>query len=214
MNLFNFFMVNILNRTKQILKIFFFLVFIFECASQANNTESSFLSSNRLVLGDLKLKTASLDLGDIDGDGDIDIVVANGRHWPAQNKVFFNNGRGIFTVSKNLGTLSSTSYSTELGDFDNDGDLDIAVGNDRAPNKIYENDGKGNFKFKGNFGSMNSPTRNIVLSDIDQDNDLDILITNRGYVNEICLNDGNGISIKFYFLVQNQIQQLMLRQLI
>ena len=195
MNLFNFFMVNMLNRTKQVLKNFFFLFFIFECASQSSNTESIFLSSNRLVLGDLKLKTASLDLGDIDGDGDIDIVVANGRHWPAQNQVFFNNGFGIFTVSTNLGALSSTSYSTELGDFDDDGDLDIAVGNDRAPNKIYENDGLGNFKFKGNFGSMNSPTRNIVLSDIDQDNDLDILITNRGYINEICLNDGIVVAV-------------------
>ena len=72
-----------------------------------------------MVLGDLKLKTASLDLGDIDGDGDIDIGVANGRHWPAQNQVFFNNGSGIFTVSTNLDALSSTSYSTELGDFKN-----------------------------------------------------------------------------------------------
>ena len=61
---------------------------------------------------------------------------------------------------------------------------------------------------------MNSPTRNIVLSDIDQDNDLDILVTNRGYVNEICLNDGNGYFNQVLFLVQNQTQQLMLRQLI
>ena len=94
-----------LNRTKRDFKNFLFLVFIFECTSQSNEINSNFLSSNRLVLGDLKLKTASLDLGDIDGDGDIDIVVANGRHWPAQNQVFFNNGKGIFTVSKNLGAF-------------------------------------------------------------------------------------------------------------
>jgi len=93
-----------LNRTKRVLKILLFLNLIFRCTSQSNEINSNFLSSNRFVLGDLKLKTASLDLGDIDGDGDIDIVVANGRHWPAQNQVFFNNGKGIFTVSKNLGT--------------------------------------------------------------------------------------------------------------
>ena len=36
----------------------------------------------RLILGTQKARTASLGLGDIDNDGDIDVVVANGQHWP------------------------------------------------------------------------------------------------------------------------------------
>jgi len=106
----------------------------------------------RLILGTQKARTASLGLGDVDNDGDIDVVVANGRHWPQQNLVFFNSGEGKFTVSQPLHIQSETSYATELADFDRDGDLDVAVGNDNAPNTILWNDGKGNFSFGGSFG--------------------------------------------------------------
>ena len=136
----------------------------------------NFTGSPRWVLGTEKQKSASIGYGDIDQDGDIDILVANGRHWPGRNKVYFNNGLGIFTVSKSLGYESTTSYATVLGDIDGDGDLDVVVGNDMAPNHIFKNDGKGHF-IKGNdFGETYAPTRNLVLSDIDKDGDLDILL--------------------------------------
>ena len=44
------------------------------------------------LLGSTKEKTASLSTGDIDNDGDIDIIVANGRHWPGQNKILIIMG--------------------------------------------------------------------------------------------------------------------------
>ena len=125
-------------------------------------------------------------------NGDIDLIIANGRHWPGQNKIFINDGRGIFTIEKNLGVERSPSYAAELGDFDLDGDLDIAVGNDMAPNYIFTNNGKGDFIKTGSFGKQYSKTRNITLSDLDSDVDIDILITNRGEPNEICLNNGKG----------------------
>ena len=59
-----------------------------------------FETSNRYILGVGKEKSASMSAADIDQDGDLDLVVANGRHWPEQNRVFYNNGFGIFTVSK------------------------------------------------------------------------------------------------------------------
>ena len=92
-----------------------------------------FRTNSRTILGLQKDRTASVSLGDIDNDGDIDAVVANGRHWPQQNQVFFNSGKGKFTVSQPLAITSETSYATELADFDLDGDLDVAVGNDQAP---------------------------------------------------------------------------------
>ena len=154
--------------------------------------EAGFRTSPRLILGTYTERTASVASGDLDGDGDMDLVVANGRHWPGQNRIFFNNGRGIFTVERPLGTTRATTYATELADLDNDGDLDIAVGNDMAPNTLFFNDGKGNFTEKEGFGKDYAPTRNLSLADLDQDGDMDILITNRGQPNEICLNDGAG----------------------
>ena len=61
-----------------------------------------FKTNSRHILGPYKEKSASISHGDIDGDGDIDLVVANGRHWPGQNRIFINNGRGQFSVSKPL----------------------------------------------------------------------------------------------------------------
>jgi hypothetical protein len=119
-----------------------YLIFVLSVFS-SKGQKSAFSTSGRFILGTHKERTASIGIGDIDLDGDTDIVVANGRHWPGQNRIFINNGRGIFTVSRNLGNEQETSYSTELADFDGDGDLDIAVGNDMAPNFIFINDGSG-----------------------------------------------------------------------
>ena len=158
--------------------------FIFTCIISftvlfANAQSLEFRTNGRFILGGNKEKTASIGLGDIDNDGDIDIIAANGRHWPQQNRVFFNNGSGIYTVSQPLYHTSETSYSTEIADFDGDGDLDVAVGNDMAPNTILLKDGSGNFSIGGTFGVQYSPTRNLTVADIDQDGDADILITNR-----------------------------------
>ena len=40
--------------------------------------------------------TASTSAGDLDNDGDIDIVIANGRHWSQFNQIFINDGKGFF----------------------------------------------------------------------------------------------------------------------
>ena len=169
---------------------FAFIISIFIGHFQAN--AQTLVTNGRQILGTHQERTASIGVGDIDSDGDLDVIVANGRHWPGQNRTFINNGRGKFTVSRLLGADQATSYSTELADFDNDGDLDIAVGNDMAPNYIFVNDGTGHFTKGHRFGRDYASTRNIVIADINNDGAQDILITNRGQENEICLNNGSG----------------------
>jgi hypothetical protein len=62
-------------------------------------------------------------LGDVDGDGDLDALVAN---YEQANRVWLNNGSGTFSDSgQSLG--SSKSVGAALGDVDGDGDLDAFV---------------------------------------------------------------------------------------
>ena len=151
----------------------------------------TFQSSNRLVLGTELNKSASVRMGDLDGDNDLDVVVANGRHWPQQNFAFLNQGRAQFKVMRPIGVDRSTSYACELADLDGDGDLDVAVGNDMAPCQIFLNDGKANFTLHENFGGSSS-VRSLTIADMDGDSDQDILLTRRGRANQIYLNDGHA----------------------
>ena len=155
----------------------------------------SFSTSNRLLLGTDANKSASVRLGDLDGDKDLDIVVANGRHWPQQNFAFINQssgrGRPRFTVMRPVGVDRSTTYACELADLDGDGDLDIATGNDMAACQVLLNDGKGQFELKDSFGEVSS-VRSLAIADFDKDGDHDILVTCRGRANSIYLNDGSA----------------------
>jgi hypothetical protein len=157
----------------------------------ASADERVFPTNIRLTLGTESNRSASVRIGDIDGDGDLDVVIANGRHWPQQNFVFVNQGRARFSVMRNLGNERTTTYATELADLDGDGDLDIAVGNDQAPCRVFLNDGSGRFRRGANFGVVSS-IRSLTVADMDGDGDVDILATSRGMPNQIYLNNGDA----------------------
>jgi len=142
----------------------------------------------RFSFGSTKHRSASISLGDINNDGKIDAVVANGRHWPETNYIFYNSGKGFNSMIA-LDNLSSTSYAAELVDLDNDNDLDIVEINDNAPHKIYINDGLGRFTFHSEVSEI-SDARNIGLGDLDNNGFVDFIITNRGQQNVICFNNG------------------------
>ena len=152
-----------------------------------------FQTHSRLTLGTEANRSASVRIGDIDGDQDLDVVIANGRHWPQQNFVFVNQGTAKFSIMRNLGDERATTYATELADLDGDGDgdLDVVVGNDQAPCRVFLNDGSGRFRRGENFGVVSS-IRSLTLADLDGDGDVDILATSRGMPNRIYRNDGDA----------------------
>ena len=154
--------------------------------------DRAFVSSNRDVLGVESDLTASLTFTDLDGDGDLDVVFANGRHWAQTNEIYLNNGSGQFTVGYPLGPEKATTYGVPAGDLDGDGDVDIVVANDRAENWVYLNDGTGRFHFAWVVGPEVEPTRSAQLHDLDGDGALDVLVTNRGTANGYYLNTGDG----------------------
>ena len=159
--------------------------------SVSNADERRFVTNERLVLGTESNRTASVRIADVNGDKKLDVIVANGRHWPQQNYVFLNQGRARFTIQRGIGLDRRTSYATEPADLDGDGDIDIAVGNDMAGSPVLLNSGRGFFVNAHEFGTVSS-VRSLTLADIDSDGDIDILTTCRGRANQISLNDGRG----------------------
>ena len=129
----------------------------------------------------------STALGDVDGDGDLDIVVAN--EAAQGNRIYVNDGSGTFTdFGQSLGT--NDSQFVALGDVDDDGDLDMVVANFNQGNRVYNNNGSGLFTDSGQSLGTNI-SHSIALGDVDDDGDLDMVVGN-SVGNRIYSNDGNG----------------------
>lgn len=130
--------------------------------------------------------------GDYDNDGDEDVFVsvANGP-----NLLFENIGNGNFNERATAAGLAYTgpSYCSVWGDLDNDGDLDLYVGNRDERNLLYINKGDGTFNeiAASAFVDTYHKPRSIMLADIDNDGWLDIYIANFNEENQLFRNNQN-----------------------
>ena len=149
-----------------------------------------------LLLEPTSETSANASIGDVNGDGNPDIVLAKGRHWPLVDRVLLGDGHGGFTAAYDLGTASDRSYSGHLIDLDADGDLDVVISNDRDPKLVYLNDGKGHFRPGSNYGQPDWPTRNATVVDLNGDTLPDIVVANRTGdrpgASYVCYNKGGG----------------------
>jgi hypothetical protein len=136
---------------------------------------------------------------DIDGDGDLDVVVVHtGGTGPGTVHVYLNDGLGTFTDYQTL-TLGAFngSRSLVLGDLDLDGDLDMLVANQLTAGtvSIRTNDGTGWFSGSQEVSVAANPST-LAVADVDGDGDLDLLVAtvsgSPGTVS-IRLNDGSGV---------------------
>ena len=146
--------------------------------------------------------TRSMALGDVDGDGDLDLVVGN---FQQANRLYLNNGTASPWNGVSGSDITADSYSTRsvtLGDVDGDGDLDLISGNSAQPNRLYLNngtEGPWNGVSSSDITVDNHFTESVALGDVDGDDDLDLVAGNYGQVNRFYLNNGtvnpwNGIS--------------------
>jgi len=152
----------------------------------------------QLLLEATSETSANVSIGDLDGDGNLDIVLAKGRHWPLVDRVLLGDGHGGIRTSYNLGSVADRSYSARLADLDGDGSLDVVISNDAPdPKPVYLNDGKGHFRLGSTYGLATWETRNAAVADINGDGLPDIIVANRAgdpknAANYICLNRGKG----------------------
>jgi hypothetical protein len=145
-----------------------------------------------------------VDFGDLDGDGDLDAIVAN----LGPEQLLLNDGAGVFVNGAGRlppppPFLQDITADARLADVDGDGDLDILLSNENPFNplptgggqdRLWINNGLGFFtdETATRFPAANDQTGAILPGDIDRDGDLDLIVLNRGQ-DLVLVNDGSGV---------------------
>jgi hypothetical protein len=133
--------------------------------------------------------SAGLALFDYDGDGDIDIYFLNGAllrgasaEVTPKNGLYRNDGGWKFTDVTDEAGVGDTGHGlgVAVGDYDNDGDLDLYV-NNYGPNILYRNNGDGTFTDVTRLAGVGNGHRvgaGANFLDMDKDGDLDLFVSN------------------------------------
>lgn len=143
-------------------------------------------------LKDVGVEGPSANWGDFDGDGDLDLLVTGADHNSETARIYRNEGGGTFSE---IGADLTGVYrsSSDWGDFDGDGDLDLVVtGNFRT--NIYRNEGGGTFT-EIEAGLTNVDAGSSDWGDFDADGDLDLVISGdsrQGFATKLYRNRGEG----------------------
>jgi hypothetical protein len=138
---------------------------------------------------------SAIALGDVDGDGRIDVLIAT---TSAKDGIALrylrNEGGELHEVDAGFPTqLPGTIRALAAGDVSGDGAIDLVVSGD-GQDRLFLNDGMGHF-FDATVASMpldDSPGTSIALVDLDRDRHPDLLIGNYGAQTRLYLNDGTG----------------------
>ncbi len=165
--------------------------------------------------------TKGISWGDYDNDGDFDLFVAiNGMDLDAgtvaQANALYRNDNGTLNPVSINGLTTDTLYTnaSAWGDYDNDGDLDIFIGNsggttEKQKSYIYINNNDGTFTRLTNTVLTDSSTytRSGSWADYDNDGDIDIITgrdgKNRLYTNELS-SSNHYINIKLTGVTANK----------
>jgi hypothetical protein len=164
------------------------------------------------TIGDTGSWTNKVEIADIDGDGRLDLLFANGGNYsepgpPEANQAFVNRGPGkpFENVSaKVFGPTPDISRVIKARDLNNDGVTDIVVGTTyQTQSRLYLGTGGGAFTEVTATHLPQTPASigDLEFGDVDADGDLDIVLadwgpgnnmTNEGGRTRLWLNDGSA----------------------
>jgi hypothetical protein len=136
------------------------------------------------------LNPSQMARGDFNGDGKLDLAVANENGNTIS--ILLGDGTGNFTLASTL-TTGSAPYQMALGDFNQDGKLDLAVANVTSNTlTVFLGDATGNFTLVSSPATGEWPSQ-VVAGDFNRDGKLDLAVTNQqSNTVSVLLGDGKG----------------------
>ncbi len=150
------------------------------------------------VISDASFRGLSVYAADIDGDGDMDVLGADG--FNDEIAWFENNGSGSFSAKKVIGSIDAP-YSVYSADVDGDGDMDVLAAAEYADLIVwYENDGNDPIGWtRSTIANLDGAVK-VYAADVDGDGDMDVIAGAKGPAggvsgaDKIVLyeNDGSG----------------------
>ncbi|QDU83877.1 FG-GAP repeat protein [Planctomycetes bacterium Pla163] len=139
------------------------------------NTGGTFALTSSLSTG-AQFRPDGLVAGDVDGDGDVDLVAAGDANNVPQLLVFQQNA-GVFGPQSVFAVGGQNPSYSVAGDFDLDGDLDVAVlCTDSSVVALMANDGAGNFVSESTL-PVGSDPQHVAIGDLDGNGGADLAVT-------------------------------------
>lgn len=169
------------------------------------------------ALANLKEMPGGINMvqADYDNDGDLDVYIMRGswlgREGRIPNSLLNNDGTGTFTdvtFQSGLGKRHFPSHTASWADYDNDGDVDLFVGNENAyvknqgnmhlrdpsPSQLFRNEGNGTFVDVAAIAGVENYrfVKGVSWGDYNQDRFPDLYVSNYGTANRLYRNNRDG----------------------